>query len=94
MTNFIRTAILGVALATSSAALADGAPPPSEGQPGPFEKVRQACQDDLARLCKDVKPGEGRIRACLREHKDEISDGCKLAIRDARAHHHPRPDRN
>ncbi|HXT98208.1 MAG TPA: hypothetical protein VN853_18060 [Polyangia bacterium] len=25
---------------------------------------------------------------------DELLDGCKVAIRDARAHHHPRPDPN
>ena len=40
------------------------------------------CKADVERLCGDVKPGEGRIQACLKEHKDEISPECgkKIAI--------------
>lgn len=98
MTNFIRTALLGVSFATSSFAFAQSgpppAPPPGENAPGDFAKVREACHEDIVRLCKDVQPGDGRIRECLRAHKDELSDGCKTAIREARAHHHPHPDRS
>jgi hypothetical protein len=98
MTRFIRTALLGVALGTSSFAFGQStpppAPPPNEGAPGDFAKVREACHEDVARLCKDVKPGDGRIRECLRAHKDELSGGCQAAIREARAHHHPRSDRS
>jgi hypothetical protein len=103
MTNFLRTALLGVSLATSSFAFAQSGPPPTpppgegapgEGAPGDFAKVRLACHDDIARLCKDVPPGDGRVRECLRAHKDELSEGCRTAIREARAHHHPRRDPN
>ena len=63
MTKFIRTALIGVALATSSLAFAQSTsppapPPPGEGGSGEFAKVREACHDDVERLCKDVKPGE------------------------------------
>lgn len=40
-----------------------------------------ACKGDVESLCKDVQPGGGRIAACLREHKDQVSDGCKEAIK-------------
>jgi hypothetical protein len=38
------------------------------------------CKADIKRLCGDVKPGQGRIQACLKEHKDEISQECKDKI--------------
>ena len=97
MTNLIRkalfrTTLLGVALATSSLAFAQTpppAPPPEEGH-GEFVKVREACHDDVERFCKGTTPGQGHFRECLRAHKDELSDGCKAALQEARAHHHPK----
>jgi len=38
------------------------------------------CKADLERLCGNVKPGEGRIQACLKAHEDEISPGCKAFV--------------
>lgn len=35
------------------------------------------CQEDIQRLCGDVKPGQGRIQECLKAHKDEISQECR-----------------
>ncbi len=44
------------------------------------KEVHQACQGDVQQFCKDVKPGGGRIARCLKEHKDELSAGCKGKI--------------
>jgi hypothetical protein len=41
------------------------------------ENARDACKDDAAKLCGDVKPGRGRIAICLKEHESELSDACK-----------------
>ena len=38
------------------------------------------CMDDAKRLCPDVQPGQGRVAACLKQHKDELSPGCKANI--------------
>ena len=35
--------------------------------------IRAACTADAQRLCATVKTGNGRIVACLKEHKDELS---------------------
>ncbi|KAF8068300.1 hypothetical protein HT031_001987 [Scenedesmus sp. PABB004] len=35
------------------------------------------CRGDVERFCKDVEPGEGRVHACLRGHRKELSDGCR-----------------
>jgi len=41
---------------------------------------RTACAADVQKLCAAVQPGGGRILACLKQHKDQVSDGCKSAV--------------
>src|SRR5580692_1857520 len=41
--------------------------------------IQAACAGDAQKLCAGVQPGGGRIVACLKEHKDELSDQCKQA---------------
>lgn len=45
---------------------------------------RKPCADDVARLCKDVQPGQGRVAKCLKERKEELSLACKEHIATAR----------
>jgi hypothetical protein len=35
------------------------------------------CAADVARFCKDVQPGGGRIVQCLKQHENELSPACK-----------------
>ena len=42
--------------------------------------LRTYCRPDVERLCPKVQPGGGRIKACLMEHKNEISVGCAKAL--------------
>ena len=44
------------------------------------EDPRTACAADVQKLCSNVQQGGGRIIACLKQHKDEVSDRCKQAI--------------
>jgi hypothetical protein len=44
--------------------------------PAAAEKAKGPCAADAAKFCKDVKPGEGRIAACLKEHEKELSQAC------------------
>lgn len=46
-----------------------------------------ACKQDVESLCHDVKPGEGRIAACLKAHREKVSDGCKAAIKAKHSQH-------
>jgi hypothetical protein len=34
--------------------------------------VLQACKPDIARFCSQVPPGQGRIKACMKEHLPEL----------------------
>jgi hypothetical protein len=76
---------LGFAIA-ASAAMADDPPAaqPTPAQQKTMQELRAACQTDIQKLCAGVQPGGGRIIACLKEHKEEVSDGCKQAIQKAR----------
>jgi hypothetical protein len=47
--------------------------------PSALAAIRAACTQDARKLCAGVQPGGGRIVACLKEHKDALSDGCKQA---------------
>jgi hypothetical protein len=42
--------------------------------------VLQACKPDIARFCSQVPPGQGRIKACMKEHLQELSDPCKEGL--------------
>ena len=82
------TWLLGlIAAAAAQCALADETPsaPPAKTIPSPrAAEVRAACEGDAQKLCPAVQPGGGRIIACLKQHKEEVSDGCKQAIAKAK----------
>ena len=44
--------------------------------------MRDACGSDLKMLCGSIQPGGGRIRECIKQHRAELSTGCKVAIAD------------
>jgi hypothetical protein len=47
------------------------------------ESVKKACHKELSTFCKGVKPGEGRVLACLYAFQDRVSGKCEYAIYDA-----------
>jgi hypothetical protein len=42
--------------------------------------VRQACGPEIQQHCAGVEPGEGRLRACVKEHFAGFSEPCKQAM--------------
>jgi Cysteine rich repeat len=38
------------------------------------------CMADAARICPEVAPGGGAQIQCLKEHKEELSPGCKKKV--------------
>lgn len=52
----------------------------AQGASSQVADARTACVADIQRLCSGVAPGGGRIIACLKQNKDQVSDGCKRAI--------------
>jgi hypothetical protein len=58
------------------------AQPPSAQAPSQqaVAEARAACATDIQKLCPGVQAGGGRILACLKQHKDQVSDGCRQAV--------------
>ena len=48
--------------------------------PASGEEVEGACTDDAARLCADAGPARGAVQRCLRQHAEDLSDGCKSLL--------------
>jgi hypothetical protein len=42
--------------------------------------VRQACGSEIQQHCAEVQPGEGRLRACVKENFAAFSEPCKQAM--------------
>jgi hypothetical protein len=77
----MRTRHFAIAAALSLAALAST-------ESGAFAQQAAAmkyCKADVERLCPGVLPGGGRIIACLKAHKEEISIGCGKALQAMKA---------
>jgi hypothetical protein len=56
-------------------------PPPAQApSQQAVAEARAACASDIQNFCAGVQPGGGRILACLKQHKDQVSDGCKQAV--------------
>jgi hypothetical protein len=72
---------LAIAAALSLAALVSAAPNALAQQ----AEAMRYCKPDVARLCPGVQMGGGRIIACLKEHKMEISVGCGKALQAMKA---------
>ncbi len=72
---------LALASALSLAALVSAAPNVLAQQ----AEAMKYCKPDVARLCPGVQMGGGRIIACLKEHKMEISVGCGKALQGMKA---------
>lgn len=56
---------------------------PASAQSAPIEAARAACSADLQQLCAGVQAGGGRMLACLKEHRDQVSPTCKQAVMSA-----------
>jgi Cysteine rich repeat len=57
-------------------------------EPGALAQQAEAmryCKADVARLCPGVQMGGGRIIACLKANKMEVSVGCAKALQAMKA---------
>ena len=68
MHTISRLAVASVLLMVSVGAMAQGA------------AVRQACGPELQQHCAGIEPGEGRLRACVKENFAAFSEPCKQAM--------------
>jgi hypothetical protein len=41
------------------------------------------CAEDIAKFCKDIQPGGGRLVKCMKEHEKELSAPCRQQIHES-----------
>lgn len=46
------------------------------------KEFTQACTADAKKICADVKPGGGRVYACLKKNEANLSSDCKKKIQE------------
>ena len=56
---------------------------PASAQSAPSMQLRQACSADVRSLCSGIAPGGGRIKHCIAEKHDQLSQACKDALASA-----------
>ncbi len=47
-----------------------------------IKEAKEVCNGDIEKLCKDIKPGQGRIIQCLKTNKDKLSEACKAEFKN------------
>jgi len=57
--------------------------PLAKGVQEALDTFTEGCQQELTTFCKDVKPGEGRIIACLYAFQDRLTPKCEFAFYDS-----------
>ncbi|HEY3729910.1 MAG TPA: cysteine rich repeat-containing protein [Steroidobacteraceae bacterium] len=70
MRTFALLVTVGLVVAVQGAPAQDAAP---------LAAMRAACTEDAQKFCAAVPAGGGRILACLKEHRDALSDRCRQA---------------
>jgi len=83
MVSLIRDIVIAALVTAGLVALisAVASPPPASAQEAAaFRTLRQACAGDVRKLCPGVAPGDGRIKKCLAEKSDQVSQACKEAV--------------
>ena len=71
MSRFALLAVIAGAASIAQPVLADDTPA--------IAALRAACATDAQTVCAGVPASGGKMLACLKEHKDTVSDGCRQA---------------
>ena len=48
-----------------------------------IEQVKEECKADAQKFCKGIRPGGGRILACLKSHQSELAPACAAEFNKA-----------
>jgi hypothetical protein len=54
----------------------------TSAEPSPVQALRTACGEDLQAFCSTVRPGQGRVLACLSAHDEQLSSDCRAALQN------------
>ena len=70
----------------SSPGQAEQSPEEAAGGAHNLQLMRKACDEDVKKLCPDIRPGGGRILQCLRGKESNLSPSCRQALGPRSSH--------
>jgi len=59
---------------------AEASPEEAAGGKQNLQLMRKACDEDVKKLCPDIRPGGGRILQCLHGQQSNLSPACRQAL--------------
>lgn len=88
ISGFCVAAALSLPLATHAAdsdkpgegAKAEQSPEEAAGGRANLLRIKKACEEDVKRLCADIRPGGGRLLQCLRGKPDNLTPACRQVM--------------
>jgi len=82
MVSLIRDIVIALLVTAGLVALisAVAAPPAAAQEASTFRMLRQACAEDVHKLCPGIAPGGGRLKKCLAEKSEQVSEACSRAM--------------
>lgn len=87
MKRFISLGLIVFAVGTASAqdnSSGPAAPSTPIPQSGGRGGAMQACRADVEKLCSGMRPGDGKLGQCIRSNHDQLSAGCRDALKSMR----------
>jgi hypothetical protein len=45
------------------------------------EESARTCKGDVAKFCAQVKPGDGRVLACLEANREQLTPECRSVVK-------------
>ena len=59
---------------------AEQTPEEAAGGKHNLQLMRKACDEDVKKLCPDIRPGGGRILQCLRGQESNLTPACRKVL--------------
>ena len=59
---------------------AEQTPEQAAGGKQNLQLMRKACEEDVKKLCPDIRPGGGRIMQCLHGQQSNLTPACRQAL--------------
>jgi hypothetical protein len=63
-----------------SSSQAEQSPEEAAGGKQNLQRMKKACDEDVKKLCPDIRPGGGRILQCLHGHESSLTPACRQVL--------------
>jgi len=63
-----------------SSAQAERSPEEAAGGKENLHRIQKACEEDVKKLCPEIRPGGGRILQCLHGQESNLTPACRQVL--------------